>query len=77
MKQVRKTVIKVTVLSEESRGGFGPTDCTLEEIAREMDAGCFLGGWDIESSTILPADNIEDECAAVNNDGTFFAEDED
>ena len=75
MKQVRKTIIKVVVLSEETRGAVTPSDCNLEEIAREMDMGSFLGSWDVESSAILPPDKIEEECAAVNNDGSFFTED--
>ena len=76
MNEVRKTVIKVVVLSGGNRGDIDPTDCSLEEIAHEMDTGSFLGTWDIESTTVLPSEQIDDECSAVGNDGSFF-QDED
>ena len=75
MKNVRKTIIKMVVLSEET--GIGPSDCSLEEIAREMDTGSFLGSWDIEATFILPTHKVEDECSAVGNDGSFFSESDD
>lgn len=72
---VRKTVIKLVILSGGCRGDINPTDCSLEEIAREMDTGCFLGSWDIESDEDVPADKVKEECVKLRNDGTFFDED--
>jgi hypothetical protein len=71
-KQVRKTVITLTVLSAADDRTSDPAYNSLEEIAHQMDTGCFLGDWFVQSSSIVPADKVENECVKLGNDGSFF-----
>jgi hypothetical protein len=72
MPQVRKTVITLTVLSAADADAPDPAYSSLEEITQQMDTGCFLGDWIAQSSSILPADKVENECVKLGNDGSFF-----
>jgi hypothetical protein len=48
---------------------------SLEQLAREMDEGTFIGTSVISASETIAPDQVEAELLAVGNDGTFFNND--
>jgi hypothetical protein len=64
-----KTVLRVTVLSEDEPvpGGTG-----LEEIAREIDDGLWVGEVERESIEDLGRDRIVPELRKIGSDESFY-----
>jgi hypothetical protein len=69
---VQKKTITVTLLIDDSVSDSDMIAYSLEEIAREIDSGDWLGKWEVTSSVPVPDDQVQMECEAIGNDGTFF-----
>jgi hypothetical protein len=74
MKKIKRTVLKVTVLSDEDES---PGSMDLADIAREMDTGSFVGEFETEKTEIIEGrEAIEKACEDVRSEGGFFLWDE-
>ena len=69
MDSFHKTVIRVTVLSDD---GPLPDDIDLAGIAYEITDGDATGTWEIESSEFISKEQMIRELDAVGTDPDFF-----
>ena len=75
MTAIRKVVIELTLLLEE-----GERDrlmqMSLDQIADEMDEGCFIGSFSIAADAVVAASDLKPALIALGNDGSFFGDGE-
>lgn len=74
MTTIRKVVLELTLLLEDA-GRDRIDHLSLEQIAREMDEGSFIGTVTLASDTIVPPSNVKEALKALGNDGSFFSDD--
>lgn len=74
MTTIREVVLELTLLLEDADRDL-LDQMSLEQIAREMDEGSFIGTVSIASEAIVPPSNVKEALKALGNDGSFFADD--
>lgn len=68
---IQKVRIELTLLLERKDEGWLRT-LSLDQISREMDQGSVIGAMTTISSEPVALPRLEEELAALGNDGTFF-----
>lgn len=74
MGKVRKTVLTLTILHDDSKD-LG--SLSLNDLAYECDEGAYVGTHVVTTSEPLAADEVEPEAVALGSDSSFFQLDED
>lgn len=69
--QVCKTTFVLTVLHPAEDN---PVSYDLEDVAREIDSGLWIGNVEHVSTVAVPREQVEAELTAIGNDGGFFDE---
>jgi hypothetical protein len=69
--QVWQTHVIVTVLSQ---GDFPTSKMSLEDIARQIDEGDWIGTVNMRAPIRVPPENVRPLLLSIGNDGTFFGD---